>query len=190
MCKLKINLDSYEEFFINGAGRQLISNIIQNGDHDEVECIAEWEKCDSKVLAEIATKFMYEDENEKVTRKNLELLEDVAENPRVSSKTLGELLKFAIGLMNIYGVCCNELLEEIAKSKKLNEAVATELYKVAKKYDIADVITELAENKKTPDDVLFDIIEHGLTGFRTCSGATNQIVERYKKLKEKLNTDK
>lgn len=189
MCKLKIELDSYKEFFTSEHGLKLIEEIIENRDYDAIKALAKWEQCASKVLDKIAVKFMVVDANERVTGNNLRMLEELAENPKISVKTLGELCDFASDLLGDYGSSASEVLEEIAESKKLNDEIARKLYKVALEYSLHDIMEELAENPKTPDEVLFDIIEFYDEENEQYSKACKQIIKRYKKVKEQQAKD-
>lgn len=180
MCKIKIDLDSYKEFFKSECGLKLITEIIDSGDYDAVRGVAKWGECTADILDKIATKYMSEDK----IRKNLELLEDVAEHSKVSVKTLEKLFDFASGYVGYYSEAV-EVLEEIAESKKLNDDIAWKLYNLAVKKMLIDVIEELAENRKTPDEILFAIVDTDSKQRKECLKAYEQIAKRYKKLIEK-----
>lgn len=184
MGKLEINLDSYKDFFASEHGLKLIAEIIAKDDYYAIREFAQWEQCASKVLDEIATRFMAVDDDESITTLNLKMLEEVAENPKISGKTLDKLLDFASGLLSNYRYNAFKVLEEIAESKKLNEDIAKKLYKVALEYSMHGVIEELAENKNTPDEILFEILDSYDEGTKQYSKACKQIIKRYKKMKE------
>ncbi|MBQ8042831.1 MAG: hypothetical protein IJ272_01605 [Clostridia bacterium] len=177
MCKIKIDLDSYKEFFKSECGLKLITEIIDSGDYEAVRGLTKWSECTSDMLDRIASKYM---SAEKV-RKNLELLEDVAEHSRISVKTLEKLFDFASGFVGQYEEAI-EVLEEIAESKKLNGDIAWKLYNLAVKKALVDVIEELAENSNTPDEILFAILDTYKKGSKQCLKAYEQIAKRYKKL--------
>ncbi len=184
MCKIKIDLDSYKEFFKSECGLKLITEIIDSGDYDAVRGLAKWSECTADILDKIATKYM---STEKV-RKNLELLEDVAEHSKVSVKTLEKLFDFASGFVNHYEEAI-EVLDEIAESKKLNDDMAWKLYNLAVKKALLDVIEELAENNKTPDEILFAILDNYKKESKQCMKAYEQIAKRYKKVIEKTKKE-
>lgn len=180
MSKIKIDLDSYKEFFKSETGLKLITEIIDSGDYDAVRGLVNWDKCTTDILDKIATKYM----SEKKVRKSLELFEDVAEHSKVSVKILEKLLDFASKFVGCYEEA-REVLEEIAESKKLNDDIAWELYNLAVEKVLLDVIEELAENSKTPDAILFAILDNYKKESKQCMKAYEQIAERYKKLIEK-----
>ncbi len=184
MCKIKIDLDSYKEFFKSECGLKLITEIIDSGDYDAVRGLAKWGECTADILDKIATRYMSEDK----IRKNLELLEDVAEHSRISVKTLEKLLDFASEFVGSYEEAV-EVLEEIAESKKLNDDLACKLYKLAKNKVLIDVIEELAENSKTPDEILFAILDNYKKESKQCMKAYEQIAKRYKKIIEKTKKE-
>lgn len=187
MCKIKIDLDSYKEFFKSECGLKLITEIIDSGDYDAVRGLAKWNDCTSDVLDKIASKYMSVDN----PKKNLKLLEAVVEHSRVSVKTLEKLFDFVSGFVGRY-VEATEVLEEIAESKKLNDDMAWKLYKLAVENTLTDVIEELAENSKIPDEILFAILDTYKKGSNQCMTAYEQIAKRYRKMKEQLseNEDK
>ena len=118
MCKLNINLDNYKEFFVGEHGLALFEQIIQNDDTDAIQELIEWKDCPAKVLNKIAVKFMTVDDRVEF---NLGILEEIAENPKVSVKTLEETCDFATNLICRYRKHAEEVLDEIAESKKINE---------------------------------------------------------------------
>lgn len=180
MCKIKIDLDSYKEFFKSECGLKLITEIIDSGDYDAVRGLVNWDECTTDILDKIATKYM----SEKKVRKSLELLEDVAEHSKVSVKTLEKLFEFASEFVGRYEEAV-EVLEEIAESKKLNDDIAWKLYDLAADKVLLDVIDELAESNKTPDEILFAILDNYKKESKQCLKAYEQITKRYKKLIEK-----
>ena len=179
MCKIKIDLDSYKEFFGSESGLKLITEIVDSGDYDAVRSLAKWNGCTSSVLDRIASKYMYAENIEN----NLKVLEDVAEHPKISVKTLEKLFDFASGYVGRYRGAI-EVLEEIAESKKLSEDIAWKLYDLAVKRVLLDVIEELAENSKTPDEIIFAILDTYREESKQYLKACKQITKRYKKLVE------
>jgi len=184
MCKITIDLDNYKEFFKSECGLKLITELIDGGDYDVVRGLIKWSECTSDILDRITSKYMSVEN----VRKNLELLEDVAEHSRVSVKTLEKLFDFASGFVDHYEEA-TEVLEEIAESKKLNNDIAWKLYNLAVKKALLDVIEELAENSKTPDEILFVILAGSKKESKQCLKAYEQIAKRYKKVMEQLKKE-
>ena len=185
MCKIKIDLDSYKDFFSSEYGLKLIHEIVDNGDYEAIKGLVKWKHCTSKVLDRIALKFMVHDN----IKENMEMLEDVAEHPRVSKKTLSRLFEFASSMLSEHRYLAEEVLEEIAESKKLSEDMAWKLYSLAVSNALFDVIDELAENDKTPDEVIFAILERYKEDSKQYRKACKQVVKRYKKLREQLKKE-
>jgi len=179
MCKIKIDLDRYKEFFGSECGLKLITEIVDSGDYDAVRGLSKWSGCTSSVLDRIASKYMSTENIEN----NLKVLEDVAEHPRISVKTLEKLFDFASGYVGRYRGAV-EVLEEIAESKKISQDIAWKLYDLAVKWGLIDVIGELAENSKTPDEIIFAILDTYKEESKQYLKACKQITKRYKKLVE------
>jgi len=186
MSKLEIKLDNYKEFFYSEHGLKLITQIIESGDYEATKKIAKWEKCPSKVLDKIAIKYMTLGEVKLPRKDILEMLECVAENPKISVKMLDKILNFAVGHLEDYRYEASEVLEEIAESKKLTADIAEILYKVALENKLDEVIEELAENQNTPDDILYNILDRFDDGALAYRNASKEIIIRYKNLKEQL----
>ena len=186
MSKLEIKLDNYKEFFYSEHGLKLISQIIESGDYGATKKIAKWKKCPSKVLDKIAIKYMTLGEAKLPRKDMLEMLECVAENPKISVKMLGKILNFAVGHLEDYRYEASGVLEEIAESKKLTADIAAVLYKVALENSLDEVIEELAENQNTPDNILYNIFQRFDEGTIAYRNASEEIIIRYKKLKELL----
>ncbi len=184
---IRIDLDSYKSFFCSEHGLKLFTQIIENDDYDATKQIAKWKKCPSKVLDKIAIKYMVNPAFE--IKNNLKMLEEVAENPNISVKTLGKILEFAVGSLKDNNYNASEVLEEIAESKKLTAGIAAELYKIALENSLGEVVEELAENKNTPDDILYDILSRFSDKTEAYRNASEEIIKRYKKLKEQLNKE-
>lgn len=176
MCKVKINLDSYKEFFSSENGLKLITEIVENGDYDAVKDLVKWKQCTSEVLDKIATKFM----SLGISEGNLAILEDVAKHPRVSVKTHARLFEFVINFLDRYYGATNVLIE-ISEHKKLIEELAWNLYNLAVQEELLRVINGLAENSKTPDKILFAILDNYEEKTEQYRKACAQIAERYRK---------
>ena len=195
MCKIKIDLDRYKEFFLSPHGFELITDIIDKGDYAAIEEIVKWKRCTAKLLDKIAERFM----GSNYAEINFKILEDVAEHSRVSKKTLRNIFDAVSNLLlgihpksdevflGEHSEEAIEVLEEIAESKKLDEKLAWKLYNLAVEHKLIEVIEELAENSNTPDEILFDIIDRFEDDIVTYQEAYKQIIKRYKKLKQQLN---
>lgn len=188
MSILKIKFDEHKDFFAGEHGKKLIEEIIKKGEYEEIKCLAEWEKCPSKYLGEIAVKHMVIDKNAK---NNLKILEEIAENKKTSLNLLLLLFEFILNEIDNYkydyGEEFTEVLEEIAENDKLTEDLAIKLYNLAREYSLHEVVEELAENEKTPDKVLYDILDDYHEDSKTYKKTLNQICKRYKMLKEELS---
>ena len=186
MNNITIEMDNYKEFFGSECGLKLIEELIQNTDYRAVRSLVKWKHCTSEVLEKIAVKFTVDNEN---GRLNLELLEDVAEHPKVSKCTLEKLFDFACLLLTKYRQSAAELLKEIAESKNLSEELAWKLYHFATNNVLHDVIEELADNRKTPDEVLLDIFNKYDEGTKQHAEASKEIAKRYKNMIEQLKNE-
>ena len=184
MSKLRLEIDNYKEFFLGEHGLALITQIIESDDYNNTKDIAEWEGCPSKVLDKIATKYMVVCEEDWKTKKCLAMLEEIAENSKVSIKTLEKIMEFAVSLFDEQRHYVCEVLEEVAESKKLTADIAKRLYEVAVEHNLNEVIKELGENKNTPDDILFDIVDNIDADSAMYEAASEEIIRRYRKIKE------
>ena len=194
MPTIKINLDSYKEFFLSEHGFELITDIIGKGDYVAIEEIVKWKHCTAELLDKIAERFM----GSNYAEINFKILEDVAEHSRVSKKTLRNIFdavsNLLLGihpksdevLLGEHSEEAIEVLEEIAERKKLDEECAWTVYNLAVERKLIEVIEELAENSNTPDEILFDIIDRFEDDIVTYQEAYKQIIKRYKKLKQQL----
>lgn len=183
MCTIKIDLDRYKEFFVSQHGLEFITQIMVKGDYDTIKEIVEWKQCTAVLLDEIAKKFIASGYDSS----NLEILEEIVESSRVSKKTLIMIFDFASSLLDEYSEEASEVLEEIAESKKIDDELAWKLYNLAIEHKLWCVIEELAENDVTPDELLFDIIDRFEDDIVRYQEAYNQIIKRYKELKQQLN---
>lgn len=185
MSKLTIKLDSYKKFFYSEHGLKLITEIIESDDYDAIKKIAKWDQCPSKVLDKIAIKYMVE-RNHAETERNLEILECVVENSKISVKTLEQVMYFASRYLKTHKRYAYDVLEEIAESKKLTTDIARWLYSKASEYALYDVVEELAENENTPDEILYEILGEYDNNTSVYENACEEIIKRYKKLREQL----
>lgn len=184
MCKLKIDLEQHKAFFHSPSGEEFIKQIIKSDNLDMKKELVGWNNCPTTALDAVAIKYMLLTDDEDCIKTCFYMLEAVVRNPKISSKTLGDVLDYTTAFVKDYRYICTDTLHGIASSKKITDDIAIKLYKLLMENQMANVVDTLSRNRKTPDEILFDMIEEFSSHHNANNNASDQIVERYKKLKK------
>jgi len=186
MCKLEINLERYKG---SKVGLEFLKEVIQNEDFEAHKELAGWDDCPSEFLDLIAAKYIILGADSEFTETCLAMLAVVVANPKVSLKTMQGALEYTINAIEGYRYHCFDVLQSVAKSKKLTAHIATKLYEVLLAKRMANVLVNLAANTKTPDEILLDMMNRYHYSHNIYQQANRQIIIRYKKLKKQLEQE-
>lgn len=189
MAKKKVKLEDCLNLVKKGAYKTLIDQVAITEDfptmHKLIEC-KDITSDDVTKMVDCIMKFHDETDSEKMKELYVEVLDIVTENPKMESEVAEKVCDFAI--KNGY----SKSLWNIARHNSLTLKIAKQICeyrKATNEWNMTVTMEFLSGNDKTPDDILFYIVEEEWSQSINRIANANLAI-RYKLLKEKLSQSK